>query len=173
MQATTDPTQQRQGLTGRHVLAHMVGLFGIVFAVNGYMLFKALSTHSGLVANEPYRKGLEYNRRIAADERQAALGWTSDATLDDKGTVTVTIADPTGQPVSRIALEGRLGRPSSNRADVPLIFKEVAAGRYRADAGAISAGTWQLDVAIRPEAATTASAGEPIYRFRRRLWVKP
>ena len=49
-----------------------LGFFGVVFVVNGAMIYSAVSTHSGLVANEPYRKGLHYNERIDADERQAA-----------------------------------------------------------------------------------------------------
>ena len=44
------------------------------------MIYQAMSTHTGLVANEPYRKGLHYNDRIDADARQARLGWVD--TLD-------------------------------------------------------------------------------------------
>ena len=58
------------------MLGVFLGFFATVFVVNGAMIYSAVSTHSGLVANEPYRKGLHYNERIAADERQARLGWT-------------------------------------------------------------------------------------------------
>ena len=70
------PAPRQQGLRGRHVLWAFLGFFATVFVVNGAMIYSAVSTHSGLVANEPYRKGLHYNERIAADERQARLGWT-------------------------------------------------------------------------------------------------
>ena len=56
-----------------------LAFFAAVFVVNGAMIYSAVSTYTGLVANEPYRKGLHYNERIAADERQARLGWTDDA----------------------------------------------------------------------------------------------
>ena len=39
-------------LQGCHVLALLVGFFGVVFAVNGYFLAAALSTHTGVVAME-------------------------------------------------------------------------------------------------------------------------
>ena len=63
------------GLTGRHVLAAMLVFFAVVFAVNAAMIYAALSTYSGVVADEPYRKGLHYNERIVADERQRQRNW--------------------------------------------------------------------------------------------------
>ena len=59
-------------LNGRHVLIGLLLFFGTIFAVNGYFMFVALSTYTGVVADEPYRKGLAYNARIAADERTRA-----------------------------------------------------------------------------------------------------
>ena len=93
-----------QRLTGRHVLVVVVLFFGIVFAVNGVLLWKALSTHSGVVAQEPYRKGLAYNTRIAADARQAALGWSALLDVEAKGLVALTLVDATGRPVSELDL---------------------------------------------------------------------
>ena len=58
------------------MLVAFIAFFGTIFLVNGTLIYEAISTHTGLVANEPYRKGLAYNERIAADERQARLGWT-------------------------------------------------------------------------------------------------
>ena len=71
-------------ITGRMVLFGLIAFFGVVFAVNGTMLALALKTNTGMVANEPYRKGLKYNERIAAEERQQALGWKSEITVDAK-----------------------------------------------------------------------------------------
>ena len=73
--------RRQQGLQGRQVLACSLAFFAAVFIVNGAMIYSALSTHTGLVANEPYRKGLHYNERIAADERQAHLGWSRHASM--------------------------------------------------------------------------------------------
>src|SRR5688572_2876208 len=80
------------GLRGGHVLAAFLAFFGVIFAVNGVFLYMALSTHTGLVAQEPYRKGLHYNDRIAAAERQQALGWTSDLRLaPESGALTLAL----------------------------------------------------------------------------------
>ena len=65
----------KTGLTGRHVLLAMLAFFGVIFAVNGAFLYFALGSHSGVVAVEPYRKGLAYNQAIAAAEAQERRGW--------------------------------------------------------------------------------------------------
>jgi nitrogen fixation protein FixH len=80
-------------LQGWHVLLYVLGFFAPIFAVNGYFLYSALSTHTGIVANEPYRKGLHYNDRIAADATQAELGWHGDVELaPDNGRLKVAIS---------------------------------------------------------------------------------
>ena len=52
------PAARISGLRGHHVLAGFLAFFGVVLAVNGAMIYSAISTHTGLVAIEPYRKGL-------------------------------------------------------------------------------------------------------------------
>lgn len=156
-------------LTGWHVLGWLAAFFGIVFAVNGYFLVSALSTHTGIVSQEPYRKGLHYNTRIAADARQAALGWTSVVTIADDKRVHVVLADKAGLPVGRLVLTGLAGRPSTNRFDHALTFREVAPGRYEAAVDHLVDGAWLVAV----EARLGEKDAEPVYRARRRLWFKP
>lgn len=176
MSPTVLPVPQRpSGLTGQHVLLAVILFFATVFAVNGLMLYKALSTHSGLVAQEPYRKGLHYNERIAADERQRELGWRETMGLDATGSIDVLLVDANGKPVAGLALTSVVGRPSDGRSDRRVQLSEREPGRYVGDAGALEAGTWLLAVEARPVLAPTAEAAlrEPIYRAKRRVWLKP
>ncbi len=163
------PTARRQqGLQGRHVLGLFLAFFGVVFAVNGALIYSALSTHTGLVANEPYRKGLHYNERIAADERQAKLGWVETLEASRDGRVRLTLAAPDGRPVSGLGVAGVLARPATNRQDIKLALTETAPGRYEAQAGALARGSWLISLEARAPAVA-----EPIYRSRRRLWLDP
>jgi nitrogen fixation protein FixH len=166
---TVLPTARRQqGLQGRHVLGIFLAFFAAVFLANGAMVYSAVSTHTGLVANEPYRKGLHYNERIAADERQAELGWVETLEASRDGRVRLTLARRDGRPVSGLAVDGVLGRPSTNRQDIELALSETAPGRYEAQAGALAKGSWLISI----EARATLDAG-PVYRSRRRLWLEP
>jgi nitrogen fixation protein FixH len=156
------------------VLAGMVAFFGTIFAVNGVLLYKALSTHSGIVSQEPYRKGLHYNDRVDADERQRALGWREDIALDTNGQVGVKLANSTGGAVTDLSITGYLGRPSTTKHDIKVALKEVEPGQYSAGVGALEGGAWLLALEARPTVdGREAAAAEPIYRLKRRLWLKP
>jgi nitrogen fixation protein FixH len=158
------------GLKGWHVLAAFLGFFGVVFAANGVFLYSALSTYTGVVANEPYRKGLQYNDRIAAGEIQDQLGWVADVTVDrEPGRITLIVKDKAGQPVSGLRVAGVFGRPSTNRHDIKLTLREVETGRYVMDVGTLEAGSW---IATVEAAWPFSETNEPVYRLRKRLWLK-
>lgn len=161
--------QDQGGLKGRHVLYSLIAFFGVIFAVNGVFLYSALKTNTGVVANEPYRKGLAYNERIAADERQKALGWQEQTSLASDGRVSVVIKGADGKPVSGLYMDATLGRPSTTAGEQKLKLAEVEPGVYAAASKAVEAGTWLFAV----EARRADNAEEPIYRARRRLWLKP
>lgn len=157
--------------TGRHMLIGIVTFFGIVFAVNAYMITVALSTHTGVVANEPYRKGLKYNERIAAGVRQDALEWTDDIAFADGGkTLVFTLADKTKTPVTGLRVEAVLGRPATVREDEKLTLVETGPGHYEAKTALSGEGNFDAFIEITDPAK---EADGIIYRARKRLWLKP
>ena len=149
------------------MLGAFLVFFGIVFVVNGALIYEAVSTHAGLVANEPYRKGLAYNERISADERQAHLGWTETLEVRRDGHVTLALAERDGRAVRSLKVDGVLGRPATNRYDMKLAFAETAPGRYEARTTAVAEGSWLITLEARAQAGD-----QPVYRTRRRLWLK-
>lgn len=164
-----DGSAAERTFTGRMALALFVGFFGVVFAVNGVMLAMALSTHSGLVANEPYRKGLRYNERIAADEAQSQLGWTSEIRLsEDVRRLVVTLADREGRSVDGMRVTATVGRPSTNRADRSLELVPQAPGRYEAAIQGLEAGAYVASLSV---ARGRGGDEVVVYQARRRLWV--
>ena len=163
--------QQQGGITGRHVLLGLIAFFAIIFAVNGVFLYQALSTHTGVVSNEPYRKGLAYNERIAADQEQQTLGWHVDLTVPEKaGELRLALADPNGRPVPGLVINGRIGRPSTGDLDQTLALEEKTPGTCGTNIAALHEGTWVIDL----QASEMKSAGETVvWRLRKRLWQKP
>lgn len=159
---------RRRGLRGGHVLGIFLGFFAAVFMVNGAMIYSAVTTHSGLVANEPYRKGLHYNERITADERQARLGWTETLEVGSNGRVRLALTEPDGRPVRGMKIAGVLGRPATHRHDIPLKLVEISPGQYEARIPALPEGNWLVSLEARAR-----EAADPVYRMRRRVWLKP
>lgn len=165
-----DTAAQAKVLTGRHVLTIFCAFFAVVFAVNAYFVFVALSTHSGVVANEPYRKGLKYNERIEASDRQAKLGWSEQLTFSSDHTrLVASLLDRTGEPVRGLTLSAVLGRPATIREDQTLRFEETAPGRYEAIISIADEGTFVASFeAVDPRRQEDGI----VFRGRQRLWLK-
>ncbi len=156
-------------LTGRHVLFILLGAFGIVFAVNGYMAYVAISTFTGSEAHA-YAQGVRYNEHIAAAKAQAALHWSHKVELSEAGVVQVTFGDKAGSPIAGLKLTGEINRPASDRFTHQLAFTENKPGVYTASPGVLEAGRWIVAVAAM---RTHAPDAQPVYRIRERLWLKP
>lgn len=162
-------TMGTRPLSGRSVLMMFLAFFGVIFAVNAYFVVVALRTGTGVVAVEPYRKGLAYNQRIAADERQAALGWTADVSVATTGAMVVAIATRDGHPVEGRSVRGLLARPSTDRSDRTIQLVETKPGRYEGVFGALEAGNWVAATDVRDRQGDS----DPVFRMRRRLWLAP
>ena len=155
-------------LKGHHVLIMLLVFFGVVFTVNGIFLASALRTHTGVVSVEPYVKGLKYNERIAAGERQAKLGWQDSLAVGADGSIVLGVRDDGGRPVQGLKLAGSIGRPVTNRLDRSVTLVEAEPGRYVAEVGALEEGTWLISL----EGTSRDSGADPVYRLRRRVWLK-
>jgi nitrogen fixation protein FixH len=157
-------------ITGRHVLFAILGFFVLVTGVNGIMAYKAVTTFGGVETPDAYRKGLDYNQRIAAEEAQAGIGWQDELTYSaaDRALVLI-LKDCEGQPVPGASVTATVGRSATNTFDQTLTMSEISAGLYRAPVN-LAAGTWIVDAT----AARKASAGKDAeFAIRRRLWLKP
>ena len=155
-------------LTGRHVLVAMLVFLAVVFAVNAAMIYAALTTYSGVVAAEPYRKGLNYNDRILAAERQRQRDWREALRIEPDGRITLAIRSGDGEPIGHLSVDVAIGRPATSRQDVKLRLLADAAG-YRGQIAPLPPGTWIVGV----EARSDATDAEPIFRARQRLWIAP
>ena len=155
-------------LKGRHVLFMLIAFFGIVFGVNGVFLARALQTHTGVVSVEPYVKGLKYNDRIASGERQAKLGWQETLSIGVDGAIALDVVDAGGRPVRGLKFAGSIGRPATSSLDRAIALVETDPGRYVARTAVLDEGTWVVAV----EATSSDYGTDPVYRLRRRVWLK-
>ena len=159
----------QRNLRGSHVLISLVAFFCIVIAVNAAMVYWAISTYSGVVSAEPYRKGLHYNDRVQAEDRQQRLRWQDTLLVDHTGQIALTLTDANSQPVSGLDVQIVVGRPSTNRHDTKIALLIDGPGHYAASIAPLPSGTWIVAV----EARTSATDRDPIFRVRRRLWLAP
>lgn len=167
----SDVSRKPFEITGKHVLIGMLTFFGLIIAVNVVMMRLALSTHTGVVAENTYRKGVKYNEEIAAAERMELLGWRNQMALAPSGDkLSIDIRDKDGNAVRGLAIKATLGRPASERYDLELTLNETAAGTYEASMPARDAGTYVASIEAKDP---TREQDGILYRAKERLWLKP
>lgn len=155
-------------IEGRHVLIGLLAFFGVMLVANGIFLYYAVGTFNGFETSEAYRKGLTYNTRIAADAMQASRGWQPMARYEsDKGQLFIEVRDRQGRDIAGLTISGEVRRPVTDKADQPVTMAEVAPARY-VTALDLAPGQWTLAVKMSEQ----GTAGEPVFRFKKRLWVK-
>ncbi|NJO32103.1 MAG: hypothetical protein HC869_02230 [Rhodospirillales bacterium] len=120
MLTTATARQRKAALKGWHVLSAFVLFFAAVLAVNVIMIYSAVSTYSGVVAAEPFRKGLHYNDRIVANDRQLQLRWLDTLTMIAKDASSSQLRTPTGSrsgasaSVPSLAVHRQIGKMSNS-----------------------------------------------------------
>lgn len=157
-------------ITGRHVLFALIGFFGVMFIANGIFIYLALSTFHGLDNPNAYERGLNYNDRIEAADKQSALGWSHQVVAVGGGELQVSIRDRTGQPVTGLIVSGEIRRAVGDEAGLSLKLESAGNGLYRASAAEAEPGNWIVSL----DAARLQGNGmETLYRIKERVWLKP
>ena len=129
-------------MSGKRVFYYFLTFFGFVAAVNAVMVTLAVRTHSGLVTDHPYEKGLAYNRVVAAEAAQEKLGW-KDKISYANGNLHFTLKDKEGNPLAPASATATITRPTEqgmdftaelNGEETPVTFPAKGVWDVRVDA---------------------------------------
>lgn len=137
----------KKGFTGRHMLAVMLGFFGLVIAVNVTMATLAARTFGGTVVDNSYVASQQFNRWLAEGRAQERLGWTARLALDGRRHVRVQLGDRNGA-LGGAAVAAVARHPLGRESDVPLQFRPQGNGLYLSQS-ALPAGRWQVHLEVR------------------------
>lgn len=131
--------------TGWHMVAIMIGFFGLIVAVNVTMARFAVSSFGGVVVDNSYVASQRYNGWLQAAADQQALGWQVTPRIDADGRLHIVAHDASGQPINgRVIVVARhpLGRVPDQR---------IALRRTAVDHVAVQAlqrGRWLLHIEL-------------------------
>ena len=151
--------------TGRQFFAILVASFVLVTAVNGLMIWYALSTWSGLVSDSAYAEGLGFDRILAASRAEAALGWKATIVYDPAGRIVLHLADAKGQPLSRMGVSMVMLRPTREGVDRAAPLRETTPGQYEVAMRPPLPGVWDVRVVV-------ASQGQTRFHAEQRILVE-
>lgn len=133
--------------TGWHMLAILLGFFGVVVGVNMTMATLAMKTFGGTVVDNSYVAGQRFNTWLGEARAQERLGWRTRLRLDADRRVTVALSDGSA-PLAGADVTAVARHPLGRAPDVTLTFRAAAPGSYIARAP-LPAGRWLVHVEIR------------------------
>ena len=108
-------------LSGKRVFVYFLAFFLTVCAVDFFMATLATRTHTGLVTDHAYEKGLAYNRVVHAAEAQQKLGWRAHLVYE-QGVLVFTVKDAAGKPLALTSATAFFTRPSGPAQDFSLVL---------------------------------------------------
>lgn len=154
------------GMTKRDRLIpwYFVAFFVVVAILDGIFVYVATSTHTGVVTERAYDKGLAYNETVAAAEAQKQLGWQAEVALGTDRVLSFTLTDESGQPLGGAAVKATFMRPTQDGMDFVAELAESADGVYTAQVDFPVDGLWDVRV--------FAIEGGQDFQFHQRLVVK-
>ena len=127
---------------GTWVLLCFVAFFGLVVAVNAVFISTALRTHSGVVTDQPYEKGLAYNETLAQARAQPAV--KHDASWKD-GVLSWQLLDETDEPIDA-EVSALLYRSVKDGSDFKVEMKPAGNGLYKARVDLPMKGRWEAQL---------------------------
>ncbi len=149
--------------TGRHMLLVMVAFFGVVIAVNVTMATFARTSWTGLVVENSYVAGQEFNRKAQEGRVQAALHWKGTLAISG-GLVRYDLKDASGSRVEPRAVTVAFRHPAYEAEDITLRLERAADGAF-VSSRAVRDGVWIVEI--------DAEVGRDVpYRQVQRVLVK-
>ncbi len=130
-------------MTGRKVVGIFISIFAVVFSVNIFMAYSAVSTFPGLEVANSYVAGRGFDERMAA---QRALGWEVAVEVAPEA-VHIHFTDAAGNPVEVAQMQATLGRATHTRDDIEPEFTYYR-GTFTAPVS-LDTGNWNLRLHAR------------------------
>ncbi len=141
--------------------------FGVVFAVNFFYIYLSRQNWRGVVTEDSYQKGVNYNSIIEFDKKQKKLGWKVtikyQPTAKNRATILVDVVTKEQKPLKSANVTIAFRRPTQEGFDFAQEMK-FNGKSYSADVAFPMKGQWDVDVAI--------SKGEDVLHEAKRYVVR-
>ena len=160
---TVEEAAAKNTVARRLFLRWILGFFAVFMVVDGFFWYLASDSHTGLVTEQPYEKGLAYNDTVAASDAQLALGWSSTIRLNGSDVVAV-LTDKDGAAITGAMLNVEFTRPTVEGYDFSEVLAETSGGVYMSTVDFPLDGQWDVRI--------FASWNEQQYQKSTRLMVR-
>ena len=145
-----------------------LGLIGMFFAFNAVFIYLAITTNPGLVTEDYYDKGRDYEENVVKIiTAQNALKWKTKLATPEQIIINrpdifhFSAVDARGIPIMDADVSVVAYRPSDADADFKIILNQVAPGQYQARIAFLLPGIWDLNFTVKD--------GENTFNMSRRI----
>tara|TARA_R110001583_G_scaffold131954_1_gene283819 strand:- start:405 stop:902 length:498 start_codon:yes stop_codon:yes gene_type:complete len=139
------------------------GLLLLFFIANGVFIYLALNSNPGLVIDNYYDRGQDYEKNMLK-RRAEDPGWNMRIELvaspvqDKAGAIRFHLSDKSGRLLVPETVRLFAYRPSNSKADFELPMLELQTGTYQADVVFPLPGIWDLLIVVAKEGAEFSEA---------------
>lgn len=140
--------------TGWHMLATMIGFFGVVIAVNVVMASDAIRTFGGTVVDNSYVATTQYNGWLAEGRKQEREGWQAAPAADAVGKISLRLSRA-GRAIDGASVTIVANHPVGLVAERSFRLHAVGGGMYRSD-DRLPRGRWLVRIEVNAGAENAA-----------------
>lgn len=157
---TLQQSDQRH-FTGWHMWLVAIAFFGVIIGVNIWLAVVSATSWTGMVVEDSYIAGQQFETNRIAHEAQQAAGWKPTFTYTS-GLARLLIVDGAGNPVDLGDVSVQINRPVGGHDDQVLKLEAAPTGGYQASVH-LDKGVWEAMVTA---ASTAKGPFELTTRFR-------
>jgi nitrogen fixation protein FixH len=142
--------------TGRNVFLSILAFFIIFASADAYFIYKAVSTNTGLITENAYEKGLNYNKTLEKLEKQNQSGIKSKAFYKD-GFLTYHLHDINNKPITNAIVKAEIIRPIKVGYDFNRSLQHIQNGLYKSKIDFPLKGLWTIKIGATWQQQKTTS----------------
>ena len=140
--------------SSRKALWIILAGFSVVLVANGFLVYYAANSWTGLETKQHFAKGLAYNQNLLGAEQQKALGWQARLSTSFEGdglsgTSRIHFTDKNGQALTRMAVRIIAVRPTHEGYDQEFALAETNDGIYQGSFTLPLKGQWDFRILAR------------------------
>ncbi len=127
---------------GTWVLLSFIAFFAVIIAVNAVYIITAVNSHSGVITDKPYEKGLAYDETLESAKSQPELNQKANF---KNGVLRWELKAADGVPIDA-KVTAHLVRPVKKGYDFDITFDHKGNGIYEAKPDLPLKGKWEAQL---------------------------
>lgn len=134
------PQEKKKSPKDKYILFAFLAFFGIIFSVDAFFIYKAITTQTGVVSERAYEKGLHYNQILQEAEKQPLI---EDKVIFENGVLGWDLRNLEDADEKSAEVTARIIRPIQEGYDFDVTLENKGNNIYQAQIDLPFKGLWE------------------------------